>query len=65
MVYVIVDNRTNEAKIYKDATQICDILGVSVRTIWRHSEKTHIERGNYTLYYVPNGINRSNRGQKW
>ena len=64
MMYVLVDNDTNNAKIYHDATQIAPILGVSTRTLWYHNKKTHIVRDNYTLYYVNEGVKRSNRGRK-
>ena len=64
MTYVLVDNKSNSAEIYKDATQIAHILGVSVSTIWYHKKKTAKIWGNYTLHYVPEGVKKSNRGRK-
>lgn len=64
MMYVLVDNDTNKAEIYHDATQIAPILGISTRTLWYHNKKSHIKRGKYILYYVNNGVKKSNRGKK-
>ena len=64
MLYVIVNEETKQAKIYQDATQAAQFLGLSVRTIWYHKDKNCKTWGDYTLYYVPGGKIKSNRGQK-
>lgn len=64
MLYVLVDETTNEAKIYRDATSVADIIGKSYRTIWYHNKKTHKRWGNYILYYVKDNVQKSARGRK-
>lgn len=56
MVYILINNETGEGKVYKKATQVADVLGLSTQTIWNHSKKMSIVRGKYTLYYAKEGL---------
>lgn len=63
-MYVVIQISTNKAFILKESTQLAELIGVSVKTIYRNSNKEFWTKGDFNVYIATKCILKSNRGAK-
>ncbi len=61
-MYIVIEKTTEISYIFKEAKQVCHLIGCNRNTISNNKHKTKYEYKDYAIYFPINKLIKSSRG---